>query len=132
VTIFGRDAGRTEQLAAEFNAQPAAWSDRVERKGILAVNCTNVGMAPKMKASPLPAQGLAGCELVFDVIYNPLDTMLLTQAARAGAVTLGGLDMFIRQAAMQFERWTGQQPDLELGRELVSARLAAPEPEQRS
>ena len=130
VTIHGRDAGRTEQLAGEFNAQPAAWPDRARRQGAIVVNCTNVGMAPKVKASPLPAEGLAGCELVFDVIYNPLKTALLRQASRAGAATLGGLDMFIRQAALQFELWTGQAPDLQLGRELVTARLTESQTEK--
>lgn len=132
VTIYGRDAGRTEQLAGEFNAQPAAWSERAQRRGVIVVNCTNVGMAPKVKASPLPAEGLAGCELVFDVIYNPPETALLRQASRAEAAILGGLDMFIRQAALQFERWTGQSPDLELGRQLVTARLTESETEDRA
>ena len=132
VTIYGRDAERTQQLAAEFGAQAATWPERTRRTGAIVVNCTNVGMTPKVKASPLPVEGLAGCELVFDVIYNPLETALLRQAAQAGASTLGGLDMFIRQAALQFEGWTGRRPDLQLGRELVEARLAESGTEESS
>ena len=127
VTIYGRDVERAAQLAAEFAAGAAPWAQRTQLRGSVIVNCTNVGMTPKVKASPLSSEGLAGCELVFDVIYNPAETALLRQAAQAGSATLGGLDMFIRQAALQFELWTGRLPDLQLGRQLVTAKLAEAE-----
>jgi shikimate dehydrogenase len=60
----------------------------------------------------MPPHALRRYRLVFDLIYNPLRTALLRDAARAGATTLNGMDMFLRQAAMQFQLWTGRPPDL--------------------
>jgi shikimate 5-dehydrogenase len=59
----------------------------------------------------MPVSSLGGCRLVFDMIYRPLETVLLRDAAAAGCQTLNGLDMFVRQAAMQFELWTSRPPD---------------------
>jgi shikimate kinase len=75
------------------------------------INCTPIGMWPQVDESPMPAEALRGCRLVFDLIYNPLQTKLLREATVAGCAALNGLDMFIRQAATQFELWTGQTPD---------------------
>ncbi len=77
----------------------------------MLINCTSVGMWPSEDDTPLTAEQLGKCDLVFDVVYNPLQTLLLAEAEQAGAATLGGLDMFVRQAAMQFEHWTGITPD---------------------
>jgi shikimate dehydrogenase len=68
-------------------------------------------MWPAVDASPMPADSLAGCRLVFDLVYNPTQTRLLKDAAATGSKTLSGLDMFVRQAAMQFTLWTGRSPD---------------------
>ena len=71
----------------------------------------------------MPVNALAGCRLVFDLIYNPLDTRLIRDAAVAGASTLNGMDMFIRQAAMQFELWTGTSPDTRHARRRVESEI---------
>jgi shikimate 5-dehydrogenase len=76
-------------------------------------------MWPKVKESPIPKDSLPGYRLVFDLIYNPLRTRLLSDAAELGCATLNGIDMFVRQAAKQFELWTGIWPDLESARELI-------------
>jgi 3-dehydroquinate dehydratase/shikimate dehydrogenase len=104
----------------------AAWEDRGRRRGEVLVNCTPVGMWPKVDESPIPADSLGGCRLVFDLIYRPLQTQLLHDATTAGCVTLNGLDMFIRQAAMQFELWTGRTPDLQQARDLVTRGIHPP------
>jgi shikimate 5-dehydrogenase len=62
--------------------------------------------------------------LVFDTIYNPLKTKLLEQAHAAGAKTVGGIEMFVRQAARQFEAWTNKPAPTDLMREVVEKRLA--------
>jgi shikimate dehydrogenase len=49
----------------------------------------------------------ASC-LVNDLVYNPLETPLLRDAARAGAAVLGGIQMLVYQGAASFEMWTGQ------------------------
>jgi len=128
VTIYGRSRERTRGLADALGATPAAWDQRTARNGSILINCTNVGMTPAADTSPMPAEALRGCALVFDVIYNPLTTKLLRDAAAAGIATLGGLDMFLRQAGRQFVLWTGRTPDLDAARPHLTAALTSSPP----
>jgi 3-dehydroquinate dehydratase/shikimate dehydrogenase len=120
VTIYGRSPEKTRRLAEEFDAQTAPWEDRGRRSGHVLINCTSLGMWPEVHASPMPPEGFAGCRLVFDLIYNPLQTRLLRDATDTGCVTLNGLDTFVRQAAAQFELWTRRSPDAKDAAELVA------------
>jgi shikimate 5-dehydrogenase len=64
--------------------------------------------------------------VVFDTVYNPRDTRLLQRAAADGARTIAGLEMFIRQAAVQFELFTGQPAPVDVFRSVMLERLAKP------
>ena len=78
----------------------------------LLVNATPVGMFPDVKTSPLPEDlKLPGHLVVYDLIYNPRESLLLQQAKTAGCIHVNGLGMLIEQAAIAFERWTGIKPD---------------------
>jgi len=66
---------------------------------------------------------LGGCGLVFDLIYRPLETALLRDASAAGCKTLSGLDTFVRQAAVQFELWTSQTPDVREAQGFLTSEL---------
>lgn len=123
VTVFGRSADRTRALARAFDAQPRPWNDRAARRGEVLINCTSIGMWPDVDETPMPPGSFAGCRLVLDVVYNPLQTRLMADTDAAGATTLGGLDMFVRQAARQLEYWTGVRPDLEAARQLVEREI---------
>jgi shikimate dehydrogenase len=85
----------------------------------LVVNTTSVGMSPQSGASPVPAALLEGIPAVFDIVYNPLQTLLLKDAKKAGAKTIGGVDMLAWQGALAFEKWTGRKAPLELMRHEV-------------
>jgi shikimate 5-dehydrogenase len=61
--------------------------------------------------------------VVFDTIYNPVETRLLREAKAAGCVTIAGTEMFVRQAAAQFEAWTGRPAPLEVFRQVLLQRL---------
>ena len=61
---------------------------------------------------------------VYDLIYNPLETRLLHDAAAAGCATIGGLEMLVAQAQKQFEWWTGVRPPADVMRAAALARLA--------
>jgi len=111
VTVYGRTAERTQRVADDCGFLAARWDDRVHRRGEVLIHCTPIGLWPEADASPMPAETLAGCRLVFDLIYRPLETKLLQDAAAHGCRTLNGLDMFVRQAATQFELWTGLSPN---------------------
>jgi len=72
------------------------------------IQCTPVGMYPKTEATLVPESLLRPDLWVFDVVYNPLETMLLRQAKALGCHVVAGAEMFVRQAAAQFELWTGE------------------------
>lgn len=80
----------------------------------LVVNATSVGMGsgPAEGASPVPAGSLRAGQVVVDLVYTPLETALLRQAADAGATAVDGLGMLVHQAALAVERWTGIVPDV--------------------
>ena len=87
----------------------------------MLLNSTSLGMSPNVDDTPVPGPALkkAGYSLVFDAIYNPLQTRLLRDAAAAGAVCVGGMAMFIGQAAEQFKLFTGQPAPVELMQEVL-------------
>jgi len=82
----------------------------IEKTDIL-INCTPIGMYPKVDISPVPKSLLHSELFVFDVIYNPLKTQLMKDAAEIGCRTLGGLDTLVNQGVLAFEWWTGKSPN---------------------
>jgi shikimate kinase len=118
-TVYARSAESGKSLAKRFGCEARPWEDRARRGGDVVINCTPIGMWPAVDATPLPADAFRGCRFVFDLIYRPLQTKLLADAAAAGCRTLNGLDMFVRQAATQFELWTGSSPDGASAREFL-------------
>jgi len=82
----------------------------------LLVNCTPVGMKHSAGEgeSPLEARLIPRRALVYDVVYNPIETPLLADAKRAGASTLGGLAMLVYQGAAAFELWTGREAPVDI------------------
>ncbi len=90
----------------------------------LLVNTTPTGTAPGVSETLVPATALCGGKTVYDLVYNPRRTRLLREAAAAGCVTIGGLDMLVAQAVDQFEWWSGARPSAELFRTAAVAALA--------
>lgn len=77
----------------------------------LLINTTPVGMYPHADACPVPDELIARCAAVFDVIYNPRETVLLQKAAASGAKTAGGMAMLVWQAAIAHRHWFGAEFD---------------------
>ncbi len=91
------------------------------RHSELIVNTTPVGMHPATGHSPMPEQclPLLADKYCYDIIYNPPETTLLKKAKAHGAQTIGGLDMFIHQAARSFELWFDKPMPLQLVRKVL-------------
>lgn len=89
----------------------------------MLINCTPIGMHPKTGESPVPSSLLTPGLLVFDAVYNPPQTTLLKDAQKAGCVTISGLDMFINQALVQFELWTGEKAPEEVMKKILLENL---------
>ena len=91
----------------------------------ILINTTSVGMHPNTDASSLGERlpEFSPDSLVFDTIYNPPKTKLLEQAEAAGAKTISGVEMFVRQAVGQFETWTGKGAPVETMRSVLERNL---------
>jgi shikimate dehydrogenase len=87
------------------------------------IHCTPVGMAPKIGRSCVPPKFLHRELTVLDVVYNPRETQLLSEAKSAGCRTISGLEMFLYQAVAQFERWTGRSAPIQVMRAVLASRF---------
>jgi shikimate dehydrogenase len=87
--------------------------DIIKKTDIL-INATPIGMYPKFDETPISKELLHNDLCVFDVIYNPLETKLMKEAAEIGCETLGGLDMLVNQGILAFEWWLNKKPNKDL------------------
>jgi shikimate dehydrogenase len=117
--IANRTLARAEGLVrlaqakgVKSQAIPLSWNELALAavQAELIVNCTTIGMAhgPDPRGTPLLRHQIPPTALVYDLVYNPLETPLLREAARAGAGVLGGIQMLVYQGAASFEMWTGK------------------------
>ncbi|MEE9294518.1 MAG: hypothetical protein V3W34_06120, partial [Phycisphaerae bacterium] len=109
-----------------FECSVRPWEDRSAAGGKILINCTSVGMWPDADASAMPAEALRPDTVVFDTVYRPQETRLLVDAAACGCTAVGGLGMFVRQAARQFEYWTQQPADYARILEVMVKTLGGP------
>jgi 3-dehydroquinate dehydratase/shikimate dehydrogenase len=130
VVVYNRTFDRAAALASEFSGKSgkvvAAKMEKLcDSCCQIYLNTTSVGMHPNANESPVGDAPPAWTSdtLVFDTVYNPMNTKLLRQAQDAGARTISGIEMFVRQAAAQFEAWTGKTAPMEIMRKVVEGRL---------
>jgi 3-dehydroquinate dehydratase/shikimate dehydrogenase len=107
VTIFARDEAKAAAMAASVGCAHAPMADLEQRTWDVLINATPVGSASGPDESPLPARLHRGGVVVFDMVYDPVDTRLLREARAAGCRTIAGIEMLLAQAVAQFETWTG-------------------------
>jgi shikimate dehydrogenase len=100
----------------------AALSAAIERAEIL-LQCTPVGMLPETERTLVPSTLLRSDLVVFDAVYNPRRTRLLREAASNGCLVIEGMEMFLGQAMVQFELWTGKPAPMAAMRRVIEARL---------
>jgi shikimate dehydrogenase len=112
VDVINRTTSRAEAAAAL--AGPAgrvgSWAD-VESADVV-INATSVGMDPG-GGLPLDVALLSDRHVVVDAVYHPVLTPLLAAAAERGARPVDGVGMLVGQAAVAFERWTGERAPLQ-------------------
>jgi shikimate dehydrogenase len=132
VLVVNRTLERAQHLLEQltFSAgitgvQALTLDEAVEKAPTLVINCTPVGMVPRVDESPW----LAGVPFppgltLYDTIYRPQKTRLMRQAEEAGGRAIGGLGMLVRQGAKAFEIWTGQKAPVEVMLAACQAELA--------
>jgi 3-dehydroquinate dehydratase/shikimate dehydrogenase len=118
-TIAGRTKARAQVLADAFKARAVEWAARQNVEVDIIINCTPIGMHPNVDESPYNKSHLKPSMIVFDTVYNPESTLLLKEAKSHGCHTITGVEMFIRQAALQFMLFTGREAPYQLMRDTL-------------
>ncbi len=113
VRVFARNSQMARSISESFGVAVSPIESLASSDVRVVINTTPVGMRGHSEgSSPLPGKALQGRLIVYDLVYNPLDTKLLIDARAAGCRTVSGLEMLIAQAALQFELWTGKNPPI--------------------
>ena len=134
ITIINRTEERAIELARDISA--AALPGRIKGTGLsgiknllreadILINTTTLGMHPNTDTVIATAEELHSDLIVFDIVYNPLETRLLREAKAAGAKTVSGVSMLVYQGAEAFKLWTGIEPPVELMKKTVLEALQA-------
>lgn len=123
VFIHNRTRSRADKLASQAKAKVVGRSDLKKLEFNALIHATPVGQFPKVRECPLKRDELHAA-VVFDLVYNPMETELLRLARAAGARVIPGAEMFVRQGARQFELWTGKPAPLDEMRRALHAALA--------
>ncbi len=124
VRILARNLSAGAQLARELHSTTKGrllnfeWTPtdlgQAAQGCTLAVNCTPLGMTPEVHRTPwFPVVPFPEKIMLYDLVYNPPETMLVRQARSHGLCAAGGIGMLVQQGALAFLRWTGCQPPLD-------------------
>ena len=136
IRIHNRSTERAEAMTVEFRKLfPSVRFDTVVdqrsfssaiTESRLIVNTTSVGMTPNVESLPIPdGPTFSNQQIIFDIVYNPVETTLLRRARASGAHTINGVEMLVFQGAAAFELWTGKKFPVELARSVLLNALTA-------
>ena len=121
VTIVNRTPEAAQKLARQAKARTIKYEQLAKASFDVIVNATPIGMRGHKQQSWLKPEQL-NARLVFDMVYNPIETPLLRMAREKGLAVITGVEMFVQQGARQFEIWTGKPaPEEEMLRAVVHA-----------
>ena len=136
VLVANRTPGRARSLAQEMNAKidggavtasgmdAGALAEAIQQAELL-VNTTSAGMTPQMEEMPpIPVEAIHSGLFVYDLIYNPRETLLLRAARARGARGVNGAGMLAHQGALALEEWTGLPAPVELMERVIAESLA--------
>jgi shikimate dehydrogenase len=120
ILLCNRTERKAHELAEEIVARAGGrsavvpFTETAIRRALqacaLLINTTSIGMHPDPGRSPVEAGWLHAGLIVSDIVYNPLQTRLLADAAAKGCRIVPGLGMLVHQGAEGFRRWTGCEP----------------------
>lgn len=131
VYIAGRNPDRVRLLAKACDAEFLLREQLTKRKFDAIVHATPLGMHPHPEGCFFP--DAIPAELVFDMVYNPLETTLIRRATEQGLAVIPGLQMFLEQAARQYEIWTGANaPRSVMEKAAIEALSPAGEPQRKA
>jgi 3-dehydroquinate dehydratase/shikimate dehydrogenase len=125
VTVSSRTLARARTIAADVAGKAVDWEHRYRLPYDCVVNATPVGMHPNVDETPYDKQHLKSYMVVFDTVYNPENTLLVKEARAIGCRIVTGVEMFVRQAAIQHRIWHGAEPPANVMREALKRATAS-------
>lgn len=133
ITILNRTISRAEELKNDLlknfrdNLRCRVIDLKELGKGLgefrILVNATSIGMTPNVNETPIKKEYLKGEMIVFDTVYNPLETLLLKEAKKSGCAVIEGYKMLVKQGALSFKIWTGRNPPIKEMERIVYDKL---------
>jgi 3-dehydroquinate dehydratase/shikimate dehydrogenase len=123
--ISNRTGERAQKLAEEVGCGAVDWEERYSADPDILVNCTAVGMHPKVDETPYEKHSLKPSLVVFDSVYNPENTRLIKEARDQSCTVVTGVEMFLRQAGAQFKLFTNRDAPLMNMRETLKRATSA-------
>ncbi len=121
ITVTGRNPALAQSLARVVNGEALSLKQAQSQSFDILIHATPVGMVPNTSESLFPDEIPA--KLVFDMVYNPLETVLLKHAKAQGCEVVTGVEMLLEQAASQFELWTGEHAPRDIMRGALESNL---------
>lgn len=117
--VCSRTLKRAQQLAQSMGTDCVDWGNRHAISPDVVINCTPIGMHPNVDESPYDKGHLRSGMVVFDMVYNPENTLLIKDARAQDCQIVTGVEMFVRQALLQFKLFTGHEAPWELMRDTL-------------
>jgi 3-dehydroquinate dehydratase / shikimate dehydrogenase len=115
VTVYVRDPVRAKSLSERFNVECESLEFASFSNSDLVINATPLGsFGNKVEETPAVASQLRGNGFIYDLVYNPIETKFMREGKAAGCQVLGGLEMLVAQARLQFKLWTNTNVSSEL------------------
>jgi shikimate dehydrogenase len=127
ITLTNRTRKKAEALIEELNLQDKIKIIDYNPENItqalkdtyLVINTTSIGMHPNIDYSPVPKEALKKEHVVFDAVYNPIETKLIKDAKEIGCKTISGVGMLVHQGAESSRIWLGIDPPIETMRKVL-------------
>ncbi len=114
VFLHNRTEAKGQQLAEQLECDYLTADQVQDQRLDILINATTVGMLPLADAIPLDADLLSNFQVVMDIVYAPLETKLLKEAAHRGCTTVAGSNMLLYQAVEQWRLWMEEDPPVEV------------------
>ncbi len=129
ITIANRTVDRAEKLAYDIKTGRVRTSSFEDLKELvmdcdILINSTSTGMFPNVSETLVTSDMMHSDLTVFDIVYNPVNTLLLWEARKAGARTIDGVMMLVYQGAEAFKIWTGVYPPVDVMEKAVREKLS--------
>ncbi len=131
VTLTNRTREKAEILIFEMGEQelvkildytPEKLKEVLQETDII-VNTTSLGMHPNVDTSPIPKEFLKPNHVIFDAVYNPIETKLIKDAKSIGCKTISGVSMLVHQGAQSLRIWLGIEPPIQIMKDAVMEKL---------